>query len=55
MRKWWRPEDIPIPESSGFLLIPDRQAVAEAMELVHVTTLKNKDFSEDSATDRGRE
>ena len=26
VRKWWRPEDIPIPESSGFFLIQtDRQ------------------------------
>lgn len=29
----------------GILSDTDRQAVAEAMELVHVTTLKNKDFS----------
>lgn len=38
----------------GILSDTDRQAVAEAMELVHVTTLKNKDFSKISDGQRQR-
>lgn len=38
----------------GILSDTDRQAVAEAMELVHVTSLKNKDFSKISDGQRQR-
>ena len=38
----------------GILSDTDRQAVAEAMEPVHVTTLKNKDFSKISDGQRQR-
>ena len=44
------------PYTGKFVILSDtdRQAVAEAMELVHVTTLKNKDFSKLSDGQRQR-
>ena len=48
------PGRYPYTGKFGILSDTDRQAVAEAMEPVHVTTLKNKDFSKISDGQRQR-